>query len=165
MDLGLFAALSDWIDPGYWWAVFQVVLGLGAVIFVHELGHFLAAKSCGVKCEKFYVGFDAFDIKIGDRVIIPRKLLSFTKGETEYGIGILPLGGRLFDPHDFLAGSDAGFIRRSVGNDGKDSQTICFGFQFNTKTDKIPLDVREHLFQLSGRKQSRVGVEGRDRTA
>jgi len=93
VDLGLFAALSDWIDPGYWWAVFQVVLGLGAVIFVHELGHFLAAKSCGVKCEKFYVGFDAFDIKIGDRVIIPRKLLAFTKGETEYGIGILPLGG------------------------------------------------------------------------
>lgn len=93
MDLGLFAALSDWIDPGYWWAVLQVVLGLGAVIFVHELGHFLAAKSCGVKCEKFYVGFDAFDIKIGDRVIIPKTLLSFTKGETEYGIGILPLGG------------------------------------------------------------------------
>ena len=93
MDLGLLAALSDWIDPAYWWAVLQVVLGLGAVIFVHELGHFLAAKSCGVKCEKFYVGFDAFDIKIGDRVIIPKKLISFTHGETEYGVGILPLGG------------------------------------------------------------------------
>ncbi len=43
-----------------------VVLHLGAgrssawalVIFVHELGHFLVAKACGVKCEKFYVGFD-----------------------------------------------------------------------------------------------------------
>lgn len=93
MDLGLLAALSDWLDPAWWWAVLQVVLGLGAVIFVHELGHFLAAKSCGVKCEKFYVGFDAFDIKIGDRVIIPRKLISFQKGETEYGVGILPLGG------------------------------------------------------------------------
>ena len=93
MDLGLLAALSGWLDPAWWWAVFQVVMGLGAVIFVHELGHFLAAKSCGVKCEKFYVGFDAFDIKIGDRVIIPRKLISFTRGETEYGVGILPLGG------------------------------------------------------------------------
>ena len=93
MDLGLLAALSDWLDPAWWWSVFQVVLGLGFVIFVHELGHFLAAKSCGVKCEKFYVGFDAFDIKIGDRVIIPRKLVHFTKGETEYGVGILPLGG------------------------------------------------------------------------
>lgn len=93
MDLGLLAALSGWLDPAWWWAVLQVVLGLGAVIFVHELGHFLAAKACGVKCEKFYVGFDAFDIKIGDRVIIPRKLVSFTRGETEYGVGILPLGG------------------------------------------------------------------------
>jgi regulator of sigma E protease len=89
----LLAALADWLDPAWWWAVLQVVLGLGAVIFVHELGHFLAAKSCGVKCEKFYVGFDAFDIRIGDRVIIPRKLVSFQKGETEYGVGILPLGG------------------------------------------------------------------------
>ncbi len=93
MDLGLIAALSDWLDPAWWWAVLQVVLGLGAVIFVHELGHFMAAKACGVKCEKFYVGFDAFDIKIGDRVIIPKKLISFRHGETEYGVGILPLGG------------------------------------------------------------------------
>ncbi len=93
MDFSLIAALSGWLDPAWWWAVLQVVFGLGAVIFVHELGHFLAAKSCGVKCEKFYVGFDAFDIKIGDRVIIPRKLLHFQRGETEYGIGILPLGG------------------------------------------------------------------------
>jgi len=93
VDLGLLAALSDWLDPAWWWSVLQVVLGLGFVIFVHELGHFLAAKSCGVKCEKFYVGFDAFDIKIGDRVIIPKKLISFQKGETEYGVGILPLGG------------------------------------------------------------------------
>jgi regulator of sigma E protease len=87
------AALSDWLDAGWWWNVFQVVLGLGAVIFVHELGHFLAAKACGVKAEKFYVGFDAFDIKIGDRVIIPRRLVHFQWGETEYGVGILPLGG------------------------------------------------------------------------
>ncbi|MGI9515764.1 MAG: site-2 protease family protein [Pirellulaceae bacterium] len=93
MDFSLIAALSGWLDPAWWWAVLQVVFGLGLVIFVHELGHFLAAKSCGVKCEKFYVGFDAFDIRIGDRVIIPRKLVHFHWGETEYGIGILPLGG------------------------------------------------------------------------
>ncbi len=93
MDFGLIASLSDWLDGGWWWSVLQVVLGLGAVIFVHELGHFLAAKACGVKAEKFYVGFDAFDIKIGDRVIIPRRLIHFQLGETEYGVGILPLGG------------------------------------------------------------------------
>ena len=82
-----------WLDPASYLAIFKVVLGLGAVIFVHELGHFLLAKACGVKCDKFYVGFDAFDIKIGDRVIIPRRLIHWTWGETEYGIGILPFGG------------------------------------------------------------------------
>ncbi len=93
MEFVLIAALSDWLDAGWWWSVLQVVLGLGAVIFVHELGHFLAAKACGVKAEKFYVGFDAFDIKIGDRVLVPRRLVHFQWGETEYGVGILPLGG------------------------------------------------------------------------
>ncbi len=71
------------IQPSSWWVILQVALGLGFVIFVHELGHFLVAKACGVKCEKFFLGFD-----VGGW-----KLLSFTHGETEYGIGVLPLGG------------------------------------------------------------------------
>jgi regulator of sigma E protease len=50
---------------------------------VHELGHFIVAKLCGVKCEKFYLGFDVWGLK----------LAKFQWGETEYGIGILPLGG------------------------------------------------------------------------
>ncbi len=62
--------------------ILQVGLGLGAVIFVHELGHFAVAKMCGVKCEKFFIGFDIGGYK-----------LSRKWGETEYGIGILPLGG------------------------------------------------------------------------
>ena len=90
MGMHLIAAtsLSEWLL-----VILQVGLGLGTVIFVHELGHFLVAKACGVKCEKFYVGFDFFDIKIGDRVLIPRTLVKWTWGETEYGIGIIPLGG------------------------------------------------------------------------
>jgi regulator of sigma E protease len=62
--------------------ILKVAFGLGAVIFVHELGHFLVAKACGVKCEKFMIGFDIGGYK-----------LSWRRGETEYGIGILPLGG------------------------------------------------------------------------
>jgi regulator of sigma E protease len=74
----------EWLlQPSNWWVVFQVAAGLGFVIFVHELGHFLVAKACGVKCEKFYLGFD-----VGGA-----KLCSFKWGETEYGIGALPLGG------------------------------------------------------------------------
>ena len=92
-DLNLLAASFSWFNLESWWAIAQMALGLGFVIFVHELGHFLVAKACGVKCEKFYVGFDAFDIKIGDMVLIPRAILKKQWGETEYGIGILPLGG------------------------------------------------------------------------
>ncbi len=73
------------------WGVFQVALGLGFVIFVHELGHFLAAKTFGVRCDKFYIGFDV-PISIGP-IKLPSTLGKFQWGETEYGIGIIPLGG------------------------------------------------------------------------
>lgn len=74
----------SWLsEPANWWIILQVALGLGMVIFVHELGHFAVAKWCGVKCEKFYLGFDIGGLKLG----------KFRWGETEYGIGILPLGG------------------------------------------------------------------------
>ena len=78
------ATWAEWIiQPASWWVILQVAGGLGFVIFVHELGHFLVAKACGVKCEKFFLGFDVGGLK----------LLSFKWGETEYGIGALPLGG------------------------------------------------------------------------
>jgi regulator of sigma E protease len=83
---GLVAAATwlEWIlQPSSWGVILQVAGGLGFVIFVHELGHFLVAKACGVKCEKFFLGFDVGGLK----------LLSFKWGETEYGIGALPLGG------------------------------------------------------------------------
>jgi len=73
------------------WLWTRVAFGIGFVIFVHELGHFLAAKWCGVKVEKFYVGFDV-PIKIGP-IQFPRTLGRFRYGETEYGIGTIPLGG------------------------------------------------------------------------
>jgi regulator of sigma E protease len=58
----------------------SIVLLLGGLIFVHELGHFLAAKALGVKVVKFSIGFG------------PR-LLGFRRGETEYVVSLLPLGG------------------------------------------------------------------------
>lgn len=103
MELIHSVELSTWIpvlaaDPSFleafvsrFWNYFQVALGLGFVIFIHELGHFLAAKFFGVKCEKFYVGFDV-PISIGP-IKLPRTLGKFQWGETEYGIGIIPLGG------------------------------------------------------------------------
>ena len=90
MGLCLIFAVS-WLSFKTVWTIFSVVFGLGMVIFVHELGHFIVAKLCGVKCEKFYVGFDP-PMKIGPWHL-PRTLGKFQWGETEYGIGIIPLGG------------------------------------------------------------------------
>ncbi len=93
MDMFVMAETSVWLEKlTFAWNIAQMAIGLGVVIFVHELGHFLAAKSCGVKCEKFYLGFDVPMPKIGP-FQIPSKLVHFQYGETEYGIGIVPLGG------------------------------------------------------------------------
>ena len=53
------------------------------LVFVHESGHFIAAKICRMRVDKFYLFFDFFNLR----------LFKFVKGETEYGIGVFPLGG------------------------------------------------------------------------
>ena len=75
-------ALPWYLEPNFLLGVVQAAVGLGLLIFVHELGHFAVAKWCGVQCDKFMIGFDIGGYKIS------RKW-----GETVYGIGILPLGG------------------------------------------------------------------------
>ena len=55
-DRGIGPYLLGWL--GTLLIILKVGAGLGFVIFVHELGHFLVAKACGVKCDKFYIGFD-----------------------------------------------------------------------------------------------------------
>jgi regulator of sigma E protease len=99
----------------------MVAIGLGFVIFVHELGHFLVAKACGVKCEKFYIGFNFFDIPLGF-VTIPRTLFKVQWGETEYGIGSFPLGGYVKmlgqddNPNNAETESDRTKVRDDAGN-------------------------------------------------
>lgn len=77
----------------------SVVLLLGGLIFVHELGHFLVAKAFGVKVVRFSLGF-------GPRI------LGFTRGETDYRISLLPLGGYVKmagdDPTEELAPEERG---------------------------------------------------------
>jgi regulator of sigma E protease len=62
------------------WTLVVAILGLALLIFVHELGHFLAAKYFHMRVERFYIGF-------------PPAVIKRTWGETEYGIGSIPLGG------------------------------------------------------------------------
>ena len=66
--------------------VFAFVLMLGVLIFVHELGHFLVAKLCGVRVLRFSLGF-------GPPIGIGRWRLAVRRGETEYVAAWFPLGG------------------------------------------------------------------------
>jgi regulator of sigma E protease len=61
----------------------QLTLALGLLVFIHELGHFMAARAFGIKVEKFYIFFDFNGWKLWSKQI----------GDTEYGIGWFPLGG------------------------------------------------------------------------
>ena len=61
---------------------FQLILSLAILVVLHELGHFIPAKLFKTKVEKFYLFFDW-----------PFSLYKKKIGETEYGIGALPLGG------------------------------------------------------------------------
>ena len=60
----------------------QLILSLAILVVLHELGHFIPAKLFKTKVEKFYLFFDW-----------PYSLFKKKIGDTEYGIGILPLGG------------------------------------------------------------------------
>jgi len=65
---------------------FAFVAMLGVLIFVHELGHFLAAKACGIRVLKFSLGF-------GSPVGFGRFRMRWVRGHTEYVVCWIPLGG------------------------------------------------------------------------
>ena len=62
--------------------VVQLLLSLSILVIFHEFGHFLAARIFKTRVEKFYLFFDPWF-----------SLFKFKKGDTEYGVGWLPLGG------------------------------------------------------------------------
>ena len=61
------------------WPLLLMIFALIAMIFLHELGHFLTAKWAGMKVTEFFIGF-------GPRI------WSFQRGETEYGLKAIPAG-------------------------------------------------------------------------
>jgi regulator of sigma E protease len=61
-------------------SVLAIAFILGSCIFVHELGHFVAARLARMKVEEFMIGF-------------PPRLFSFVRGETRYGVGLIIFGG------------------------------------------------------------------------
>jgi regulator of sigma E protease len=61
-------------------SILSALVVLGILIFIHELGHFLTARACGVGVKVFSLGFG-------------KKIFGFVKGNTEYKISLIPLGG------------------------------------------------------------------------
>jgi regulator of sigma E protease len=89
---------------GFFIAVISVAVILGFMILIHEFGHYAVAKLLGVRVEQFAIGFG-------------KRLVGFRRGETDYRINLLPLGGyvkmsgenpmdeRSGDPREFLSHS------------------------------------------------------------
>lgn len=88
-------------------SIISVIILLGVLIFVHELGHFLAAKYSGVGVLKFSLGFGP-------------KVIGWKKGETEYLLSLIPLGGYVKllgeSPDDELSAEDdkRSFLKQPV---------------------------------------------------
>jgi len=86
---------------GFLIAVVSVVVVLGFMILIHEFGHYAAAKLLGVRVEVFSIGFG-------------KRLLGFRRGETDYRIAAIPLGGYVKmsgeNPMDERTGDPAEFL-------------------------------------------------------
>ena len=78
---------------------------LGVLIFIHELGHFAVAKWVGIKVDRFSLGF-------------PPNLVTYKHGETEYCIGLIPLGGYVKmageNPDETATGAPDEFMSKTV---------------------------------------------------
>lgn len=73
----------------------QVILALAILIVVHEFGHFIFAKAFGIRVDKFFLFFDAGNVKLFSTRApwFTRIFPKAAEWETEYGIGWLPFGG------------------------------------------------------------------------
>jgi regulator of sigma E protease len=98
--------------------VAQLILALTILVFIHELGHYLTARMFGIRVDKFYIFFDAWG----------KKLWSFKRGGTEYGIGWLPLGGYV---------KIAGMIDESMDTDQMKSEPQPWEFRSKPNWQKF----------------------------
>lgn len=116
------AALAEWLQYSY--LVLKVVIGFSIIIFVHELGHFLAAKWMDVRVDRFAVGFfyrlcgyrRGEGFTFGPRPNFkPEELAAKGYGETDYCLNALPFGGyvRMLGEDDILIDEQTGAMQKS----------------------------------------------------
>jgi regulator of sigma E protease len=90
--------------PDFLTSLVAVVVVLGFMILIHEFGHFAVAKWLGVRVEQFAIGFG-------------KRLFGYRKGDTDYRVNVLPLGGYVKmsgeNPMDERTGDPAEFLSHS----------------------------------------------------
>ena len=98
-------------------SILSIIFILSIPVFLHELGHFIAAKSVGIKVEKFYVGMNLFGLGI-----------KRTINDTEYGIGLFPLGGYV---------KVSGIIDESLDSESSDNEPKNYEFRSKNTFQKL----------------------------
>jgi len=78
---------------------------LGILVLVHEFGHFVVAKMCGVRVERFSIGF-------------PPRLFGFRYGDTDYCVSAIPLGGYVKMSGELVGDIPTGEVTSDPGNYG-----------------------------------------------
>jgi len=109
--------------------VSTVAIFIGAImilVFIHELGHFLAAKLFGMKVERFSVGF-------------PPRIWGFQKGDTDYCIGATPLGGYV---------KIAGMVDESMDNDFLDREPEPWEYRSKPVYQRIIVIIAGVVFNM-----------------
>jgi len=100
--------------------LFLIVLAI--LIFVHELGHFLLARACHVRVDEFKIGFGP-------------KLVKWKRGETEYGVNLIPFGGfvKIFGENPDEESTHGPHAKRSFVNQKRWKQVLVLvaGVTFN----------------------------------
>src|SRR5690606_10292178 len=99
--------------------VISFIVIFGALVFFHELGHFIFAKRAGILCREFAIGFGP-------------KVFSYQKGETLYTIRLLPIGGYVR-----MAGEDPEMVELKAG------YRVGLKFDENNQVCKIILNNKE----------------------
>jgi regulator of sigma E protease len=99
--------------------VIAFIVIFGALVFFHELGHFVFAKRAGILCREFAIGFGP-------------KVFSYKKGETTYNIRLLPIGGYVR-----MAGEDPEIVEIKPG------YRVGLLFNKEEKVTKIILNNKE----------------------
>jgi len=115
------AFLADMLSYVGW-----VLLAIMILVFVHELGHFLFAKLFKMRVDKFSVGF-------------PPRVIGFTWGETEYVIGLTPLGGYV---------KIAGMVDESMDTDALVAEPEDYEFRAKPVWQRILVIIGGVLFNL-----------------